>query len=61
MRITIASTEHDDRPTVAVSLPDDELTAYELADLFAQAMLAMGYHPDSVRDAMGRDAMGYEG
>ena len=53
MKITIEPTEEHaiPCPTVNLTVPDDDLSVIEVLELIKCALLAWGFHPDTVKDA----------
>ena len=53
MKILAATTDSEPRygHEAVITVPYDDLTIDELVDLFKELALAMGYHPDIVKEA----------
>ena len=66
-KITVTTTDRDGKLKDEVCLTNgDELSADELANMFAKIMLALGYHADNVNEIFntsefGLDDIGYLG
>ena len=57
MRFTIEPTEagNANHRTVSVAKPSDDLDVHALMELVRAALLAYGFHPDSIKEAFGED------